>query len=253
LRTGGAAGRPLTPVAVEEGPGEILVVRGPGTMETLRKVAENVGFSPIASTWDRTIIPWEKSALPLGEQDRVRVVDPDATWFSGEGTASAVFGVSQELGGKQGGLFWWLTHTGSATPQGPTHLADAVAVAGVKALADQRRRAVLLVLSGEPADASRWDPAAVRSYLAAIRVPLYVWSLRPPPYPPGVAAWGKVEDVSIFFQMNRAYGQLTQDLAAQRIVWVNGRHLPQSIALSPPAANAAKAAKGIELVAGPER
>jgi len=233
-------------VAVEDGPGEILVVRDPGTAEVLRRMSDRESSSTLASSLDRGSTPWQQSTLPIGEQDRVRLVDADATWYAGEGTASVIFGVSQELGRTQGSLFWWLTHV-TSHPKGPAHLADAVAVAGVKALADQRRRAVLLILSGEPADASRWDAAVVRRYLATIRVPLYVWSLRSSPFSPAVAAWGEVEDTSSFFQMNRAYRRLTRDLATQRIVWVDGRHLPQSITLSP------AVAKGVELVSGPER
>jgi hypothetical protein len=103
------------------------------------------------------------------------------------------------------------------------------------------------VLSGKTADASRHDALAVRRYLQAIRVPLYVWSLVPPPYPAAVAAWGKVEDVSTLAQIRRAYDRLGRDLASQRIVWLHGRRLPQSIALTEAAPRSA------ELVAGPGR
>jgi len=78
-------------------------------------------------------------------------------------------------------------------------------------------------------------------------VPLYVWSLRPPPYSPAVAAWGEVEDASTLFRMRAAYERLTRDLASQRLVWLDGRHLPPSIALTP------AAPKSVELVAGPVR
>src|SRR6185295_2165088 len=124
--------------------------------------------------------------------------------------------------------------TTRALPPGTApQLADAVAVAGVQALADQHRRVVLLVLSGGQKTPSHWAAAAVRRYLAAIRVPLYVWSLAAPPYTPAVAAWGEVEDASNFGGLRDAYGRLSRDLASQGIVWLDGRHLPQSIALSP--------------------
>jgi hypothetical protein len=249
---GSSGSRPLTPVAVEEGPGDILVVRAPGAPEALKRIGEKESDSrPFGNS-----NAWLKSEMPIEDRNRLRLVDSNANSFSGDGTTSAIFGVSPELDGNRWGLYGWLAHAIPTRQGDPPRLADAVAVAGVRALADQHRRVVLLVLSGEPADQSHWDAAAVRRYLAAIRVPLYVWSLRPPPYSAAVTAWGKVEDASNLFQMNRAYRRLGRDLAAQRIVWLEGRHLPQSISLSPTAgnaANAAKAAPGIELVSGPER
>jgi hypothetical protein len=242
--TGSAGGKPLTPVAVEEGPGELLIVRDPGTPPALVNLGEKeIYFDPFHNS------TWLRSSLPIKDRDRVRLVDASANWFSGDGMTSVIFDFSPELDGQRWGLYWWLAHATSTHPGAPPRLADAVAIAGVQALTDQHRRAVLLVLSGEPADGSRWDAVAVRRYLAAIRVPLYVWSVRPPPYSAAMTAWGKVENVSTLFLMTRAYRRLGRDLAAQRIVWVDGRHLPQSITLAP---EAAKAAKGVELVAGPE-
>jgi hypothetical protein len=241
---GSAGGKPLTPVAVEEGPGEILVVSDPGAPAALVRLGEKESYSsPFHND------SWLRSSLPIEDRDRIRLVEAGANWFSGDGMTSAIFDVSPELDGQRWGLYWWLAHATPTHPGAPPHLADAVAVAGVRALTDQHRRAVLLVLSGEPADGSRWNAAAVRRYLAAIRVPLYVWSLRPPPCSAAMTAWGKVEDASTLYQMARAYRRLGRDLAAQRIVWLDGRYLPQSISLSP---EAVKTKKGIELVAGPE-
>jgi hypothetical protein len=231
----GTAGIPLTVSAVEEGAGEILVVFDPGTPEALKAL----GTRERESNEFRHLFPLQ-SELPIRENDRVRLVDAGARWFSGQGATSGIFGISPDLDGATRGLYGWLTQ-GLRTPPTGRQLADAIAVAGVQALADQRRRVVLLVLSGDPADTSHWNAAAARRYLSAIRVPLYVWSLRPPPYSPGVEAWGKVEDVSSFYQMRRAYRRLSRDLATQRIVWVHGRHLPQSIALT------SRAPKGVEL------
>jgi hypothetical protein len=243
---GSSGSRPLTPVAVEEGPGDILVVRAPGAPEALKRIGEKESYSrPYGNS-----NVWLKAEMPIEDRNRLRLVDSSANWFSGDGLTSAIFGVSPELDSNRWGLYGWLAHAIPTHQGDPPRLADAVAVAGVQALAGQRRRVVLLLLSGEPTDESHWDAATVRRYLAAIRVPFYVWSLRPPPYSAAVTAWGKVEDASTLFQMSRAYRRLGRDLAAQRIVWLEGRHLPQSIALSPPSG---KAANDIELVAGPER
>jgi hypothetical protein len=120
-----------------------------------------------------------------------------------------------------------------------------VAVAGLQAADENDRRAVVLVLGGESQDASRYDVATVRRYLAAIRVPLFVWSLYGAKTPAAVA-WsggeGKAEDVSSLSRLADAVDRLKGELADQRVVWLDGHHLPQSIALSP-------AATGLELVA----
>jgi hypothetical protein len=141
-----------------------------------------------------------------------------------------------------GGLGWLLSNVklgGEVEPR----LADAVAVAGLQAATEHRRRAVLLVLGRDAADASRYDPATVRRYLAALSVPLFVWSLEGPDTP-AAKAWGGAEDVSNVRRLYAAVDRLTEELESQRIVWVEGRHLPQTIALTP-------AAKGIELIGTP--
>jgi hypothetical protein len=92
-----------------------------------------------------------------------------------------------------------------------------------------------------PQDASRYDPAAVRRYLAAIRVPLFMWKVgKGGPAAAGSAPWGDAEDVSTLPGLRAAVARLKDELASQRIVWVEGTHLPQAVSLSP-------AAKGLEL------
>ncbi|MGH9365729.1 MAG: hypothetical protein ACRD1B_10780, partial [Thermoanaerobaculia bacterium] len=84
------------------------------------------------------------------------------------------------------------------------------------------------------------SPAAVRRYLAAIRVPFFVWSLKSPATQPLASRWGAVEDVSSLPRLGTAVLRLKSELASQRIVWVQGRHPPQEISLS-------SAATGVEL------
>jgi hypothetical protein len=101
---------------------------------------------------------------------------------------------------------------------------------------------VILVLGENDPDVSRYDVATVRRYLESIRVPLFVWSLYGPDTP-GARAWSaEAEDISTLDRLERAVVRLKADLAGQRIVWLDGRHLPQSITLG-------EEAKGIELVA----
>jgi hypothetical protein len=115
-----------------------------------------------------------------------------------------------------------------------------VAVAGLEATTENRRRAVLLVLSPEEKEQSRYDPATVRRYLAALRVPLVVWCFGEPEPGAAAAAWGKVEVLKNERDLERAVAALRKLLESERILMVDGRHLPQSITLSP-------RASGVEL------
>ena len=73
-----------------------------------------------------------------------------------------------------------------------------------------------------------------------IRVPFFVWSLKSLPTQPLAKDWTTVEEVSSVTKLEKAVEKLKTELAAQRIVWVQGRYLPQDIALS-------DRARGIEL------
>lgn len=102
---------------------------------------------------------------------------------------------------------------------------------------------MLLVISGNERDESRYDAATVREYLEALRVPLFVWCLVEPEVGSTLAGWGRCEDVTTARGVLRGTDRIREELDGQRIVIVDGRHLPQSIALSP-------AAAGVELVRG---
>jgi hypothetical protein len=117
-------------------------------------------------------------------------------------------------------------------------IADAVAVAGLTAAARGRRRAVVLVLGEAFPDASTMDPAAARRFLADLRVPLFVWATVPGSA--SAEAWGEVEDTSSERLLDKAARRLEESLENQWIVWIEGLHLPQHIALT-------REAKGIRL------
>jgi hypothetical protein len=160
----------------------------------------------------------------------------------GSSLPADLFGQSRDLNASEGGLLWFLALFAppAAEPQ-QQRLADAVAVAGLQTLHRNRRRAVLVVLSAQPAEVSHAAPSTVRRYLDAIHVPLFVWTLGDPGAP-AATGWGKAEKVDSFRRIEIAFKRLKADLASQRIVLVDGRHLPQSIELS------AEAAAVVELV-----
>lgn len=119
--------------------------------------------------------------------------------------------------------------------------ADAVAVAGIQAYAGYTRRAVVLALGGRIDDASRSPATVVREYLQKIHVPLFVWSLDPRTAERVAARWGETEDVSSYPKLKVAFERLRARLDEQQMVWLDGRHLPQEIALS-------REARGIEIL-----
>jgi hypothetical protein len=46
-------------------------------------------------------------------------------------------------------------------------------------------------------------------------------------------AWGPITDVSTLAELRSAVKELHGELDHQRILWVEGRHLPQSLSLEP--------------------
>lgn len=239
-----AAGRPVAAAAVEEGPAELLVIRDLGARAALEKmvtggsISRPMGFQTNAPRSAATSSSgYRRSELTLEEGDAVRLVWPVQMQSTrGAVLPAELFDVSRAFEARDGGLLWFLALSLPRTDRpSQQRLADAVAVAGLQALYANRRRAVLLVLSEQPLDASRSNPALARAYLDAIRVPLVVWTLGDPAAP-SVSAWGEATKVHPLGRMRKAFTDLKKDLASQRIVWVEGRHLPHSIELSPEAA-----------------
>lgn len=224
-----AAGRPVPVAAVEDGPGKVVIVRVPAANEILNKL--------LASRERATQAPIFRRQMLLGEEDQVRFLSLSGSPFRNSRVPAELFDMSPPLGRKDGGLFWYLTNTRMPVVRKGVNLriTDAVAVAGLQATAGNHRRAVVLVLGNEVKDSSRYDPAAVRAYLESIHVPLFVWSL----YGPTAAsakAWGApVEDVSNIAKLGQAAAKLKAELDAQKIVWIEGRLLPQAVTLSPEA------------------
>ena len=232
-------GQPLPVAAIEDGPAKVILVRVPTAREVLDK---------LVPTGRRPMLPVLQNKMRLGPDDRVRFLSLSGDPYRHSKVPTDLFDMSYELTARDGGLFSYLTR--SSLPKEPRNktrqIADAVAVAGLQAAAGNDRRAVVLVLGRDDKDGSRYEPATVRRYLAAVHVPLFVWSLYGTDTPTA-QAWGHeaepVEDVSSLPKLERAVDRLKAELESQRVVWLDGRHLPQAIALGP-------AAQGVEIVTG---
>ncbi len=231
-----AGGRPVRVVAVEDEPAQLVLVRDVGSKDTRRRLG--VHGRPPRDSSNRTAgdPDYLRRELTLEREDRMRMLWPTARRTGEAGLAFDLFDSSQELTARDGGLHWVLTRLSRQDAperegQGG-RFTDAVAVAGLQALAGNGPRAVLLVLGSDQPDPSRFTPRQVREYLAGIRVPLFVWSLKPPT-PALAEAWGRVTDVSSSAGLRAAVVDIRRELAEQRVVWVEGLHLPQSIAAAP--------------------
>jgi hypothetical protein len=209
-------GKPAHVSAVEEGPGEIVVVRDEEALMPLRQLKTGLIF-------DRNLRPGQK----------IRFCWPVTRPEDEVSEGYDIFMRSGDLIAKSGGLHALLTIPKAPAVSKEPRFADAISVAALSASGRNRACAVLFLYGGSP-DASRLAPEVVRRYLAKLRVPLYVWAVDGPSARKA-KRWGKVSlvrDTESFLDAGR---RLLDDVAAQRIVWVDGVHLPQSITLSPKA------------------
>jgi len=243
-----AGGQPLPVAAVEDGPGKVILVRLPsGTEISSKLVPGRRGSAALSFRNGGLQLGTGENAgsfrneMRLGKEDKVRFLSLSSSPYKSSRVPAELFDMSRQLGYDDGGFFWYLTNSRVLADSGgrERRVTDAVAVAGLQAAAENYRRAVVLVLGRDGDDSSRYDPDTVRRYLESIHVPLFVWSL----YGPNTDAakrWGGAEDISSFYKLSTAVTRLRKELESQRIVWLEGRHLPQSIALS-------GSAQGVEL------
>jgi len=227
-----AGGKPVTVAAVDRQGGRVYLVRDNGTWPALWNTGRLIDRRDMASrrAYMKELVrkaeknAWVEEISP--ENDRFYLVVPNPTDSHG----LALFSVLQPFSIKGWGLPWLSTHISSpkASVRGQ-RLSEAVALAGLRAAADGCPRAVVLVLGEESVDESWHRPAAVREYLRALRVPLAVWS---PERNLPSGPWGEVETVDGVGGLNQASRRLLKGLRRQRIVWVEGLHLPHEIELT---------------------
>lgn len=166
--------------------------------------------------------PGVRQLVSLPEGWTMRVVWPIAERYkTTSNVAASLFPPTDDMSSSEGGLIWMLVNSYPST--GDTtkidrRFADAVGVAGLNAMNGGRRRAVVLMLSRKD-DHSTYDAQTIRSYLASIGVPLFVWSLYGPE-PEARATWGEIEDVSSYNRLRLATERLEAKLASQRVAWV---------------------------------
>ncbi|MCP4658801.1 MAG: hypothetical protein GY856_25600, partial [bacterium] len=241
-------GEPLTVLATENGPADIVLVVDLAAQEVLRDLMRSnmIGSSRSdgGGRGSRTLYYAEpirptvgyRLTIPSGidGDDRVRFVVPVA----GQGVPSQdpylLFPTSAPLSIDGGGIFEIMAVADMPLESVDSQcLADAVAVAGTTAFAGNRRRCVVLVVGSDPIDRSRWSLPAVRRFLSRLEVPLVVWRIvergQRDKEVRDAAALGEFMDISSIKGVRDAINALRRELKAQRILWVDGHHLPQQV------------------------
>lgn len=288
-----ADGHPLDVQAVHHGPAEVLVVQDPRTRFGLEDMARiffgyqlhRFGIPDRATRsdspdWDPGLLRASQETFPdaamelfdaqgesrqigrlwraynefadLGSETTVRFISPLAAPVSRSASPRYLFAGS--AGVANVGLFWLVE---KVPPMGfARRLADAVAIAGRQAGGSGRRRAVVLLLNDENSDDSLYAASAVRAYLRALRVPLFIWTLSPDT---ALTAWGEATFIGLptsgrgksirqdeldeaFDHLGDAASELRRELESQRIVLLGGEHLPHRIELAAEAAEIRPAA-----------
>jgi hypothetical protein len=243
---------------VEKGPAEVIFVRDPIVQAQLERLSElTVGLAVGARTGgaaDTAIARARQRSHGRPEAERLRYLAwlgkdvylqflaPGAAPLLGDDLTPEMFPHSPDYGADEGGF---LRISQQPTELGfPMHFNDAVAIAGMAAHGTHRRRAVVALLGDAPGDRSQYGAEAVSAYLRQLHVPFAVWGFSDNS---ARSAWPEVRFVGLKPDASKvpepfkeALADLRRTLRHQRIVWLEGRHLPQTIELSP-------AARGIRL------
>jgi hypothetical protein len=219
-------------------PGEVSATLPGG--ERVAVVAVEEGSARLVVVVDRRVVGLRSAGSgaaphrpPRAGADEVLLVDPRPRRFMRAGAESKLFTAARCAHVAVSDLATVLRPEleGPAAPAGQM-LSDAVASAGLLAASGGRRRAVLLVLGAGEHGAGDLEAGGVRAFLHQLGVPLYVWSPVAAVVVHGSADWGVAADISSRADIDRASERLEDALRRQRIVWVEGLHLPQEVVLS---------------------
>lgn len=226
---------PLAVRAVEAGLAEIVMVRDVAAQSFLDQLEIDERSAMKSSRSAMTRIGPKLEPVRKTELKKDHVLRLIATCIADTARSEsrfALFPGSAEIGPKSTSLVRALSEVRSEEcfPE-VQRLADAVALAGLTASNSGRRRAVVLISTRHPADRSNFRPGQVRRYLERLHVPFEVWMVDKGVTEAG--PWGRAVDVSGTNRLGKAYGRLGKRLDRQRVVWLDGLHLPQSISLHP--------------------
>jgi len=228
--------QPARVVAVERGPREVLLVRDDACTPTLRSLVRQAsGAGPRRSQSSS-----QRMTAGLALKDTLRLVGTHPTLIPIKGGGfTALFPVSANLNSPLAGLGFTLTNLFFRTESDDLgeRLGEAVGVAGLRAMASNRVRALLLVRSSEANDApppGGLDAGNVRGFLAALGVPLFYWTVGPS-RENKQDAWGEPTAIRGWGGVHLAVGALIEALRPQFVVWIEGLHRPGDVKIAPEA------------------
>ena len=210
-------GDPVRIATVERAHGLLLIVRDPDPSEAITAI------DPAARTRNRGA--QDNILRRSGTVDKDVVVEmiwPVTRSYGAAGQPTAeLFAHTEDLTPQASGIPYLLTRVAGPLDlrSAPYRWADAVAVAAIDSMTRARRRAVVLVLSRDRKDESRYDAQTVRRYLRDTGTPFFVWSPTGP-RPELEATWGRIEDVSTRARLLTAIQRVNEEMARQRIAWV---------------------------------
>lgn len=232
-----ASGESLRVAGTEREEARLVIVRDPGAEQKLLELSAE-RKSLVKRDRRRGAA---KDLDLLGDDTQIHVLVPEPVVAEGRSSPTLLFPYSKRgFPGGEGVLRAALAPRNDRMLGVGLMLPDAVAQAGLHAAEGNRRRAVLLLLGGEREDMQRFDPEIVRGFLKDLRVPLVVWDLSGEGSV-APAQWRPDRSIGDFDDFARGLRRVRHMLEEQRIVWLGGRHLPQTIVLGP-------AARGITLV-----
>lgn len=226
-----SGGTELEVAAVERPEARVVVVRDPTVLHRLTEMAPEI----------QRLRKKERrrgGTVPDGFDDDtgIFVLSPEPVRPDGRSPSTVLFPFSKRpVPGPAGLLEAAVGKAPASLLGGPLMMADAVAVAGLRAAEGNGRRAVILLLGRRREDGSRFSPEVARGYLRDLRVPLVVWDLSGAAADPPTG-WGDTQPVDNVDDLVRRIRRVRTRLDQQRVVWLRGRHLPQSIGLAPRAA-----------------
>jgi hypothetical protein len=224
---------PLEVVGVEKGLANVVLVPDLGSGPLLLALEKPSRRSVrVGSRWISAAGGNQRFAGSFPRDLRLRILWPLVETRPLPQGSRSLLRPSPEMSPWEAGL---LPHLRSFRPPvgGETErVADAVAMAGLMAAEPGRRRAVVVVLSGETEDASHLTPDGVLRFLDQLGVPLFVWRVGEDPV---TGAWGPPEPVTSLRRLERSLDRIGEVLARQRVAWVAAAVLPRDVGIRPAA------------------
>jgi len=212
---------PIPAQAIEKGQAQVILVRDPNAGDAMRALLPGTVGRLGTYGGNYSVSPLWRSDARLDSDTSLRLLWPTSARVAAPDQPVSILFTCDGDYHDQGGLLWFLVNEKKvADDTSQRQFADAAAVAGVQAMSGGHRRAVVLVLDSAR-DSSHFAAQTVRRYLASIGVPLFVWSVTGP-RPDLADSWGAVVDVSRRTKLEAATDDLRKNLAAQRVVWLEG-------------------------------